>query len=164
MRPKRKKNKLLALCARGSYKVSFKACFVDLGGLEKHNFSTVLLENSRKRHSMVWFSINSHKATWACFRTGCHCPITALNSFKVELFVATPKLIVTTAKQVHTVAWLHCNSRKAAAFTINIPWHSNTLKRMHKWARSQLTAHSGSSRYITTEWCGYISTKALMGG
>ena len=73
---------------------------MDLGGLEKHNFSTVLLENSRKRHSMAWFSINSHKATWACFRTGCHCPIAALNSFKVELFVATPKLIVTTAKQV----------------------------------------------------------------
>ena len=34
---------------------------MDLGGLEKHNFSTALLENSRKGYGMVRFSVNSHK-------------------------------------------------------------------------------------------------------
>ena len=61
--PKRMITKPVALCAHGGYKASFEACLVDLGGLEKHNFSTVLLENSRKRHSMVRFSVNSHKAS-----------------------------------------------------------------------------------------------------
>ena len=36
---------------------------MDLGGLEEHNFSTVMLENSRKGHGMAWLSINSHKAS-----------------------------------------------------------------------------------------------------
>ena len=61
--PKRTITKPVALCARDGYKASFEACLVDLGGLEKHNFSTALLENSRKRHSMAWFSVNSHKAS-----------------------------------------------------------------------------------------------------
>ena len=70
---------------------------MDLGGLAKHNFSTALLQNSRKRHSTAWSSINSHKVSplGPVFER----PITALNSFKVELFVAMP----TTAKQV--VIW-----------------------------------------------------------
>ena len=41
------------------YEASFEACFVDLGCLEKHNFSTALLENSRKHHGIA---VNSHKA------------------------------------------------------------------------------------------------------
>ena len=61
--PKRTITKPVVLCARGGYKASFEACLVDLGGLEKHNFSTALLENSRKRHGMAWFSVNSHKAS-----------------------------------------------------------------------------------------------------
>ena len=47
----------------GRYKPRFEACFVDLGGLEKHKLSTALLENSRKCRSTAWFSINSHKAS-----------------------------------------------------------------------------------------------------
>ena len=61
------------------------ACFVDLGCLEKCSFSVVLLENSRKRHCMAWFSINSCKISplWAHFQTSCCCVIAVLNSFKV---------------------------------------------------------------------------------
>ena len=33
---------------------------MDLGCIEKHNFSTALLENIRKHHGIVWFSVNSH--------------------------------------------------------------------------------------------------------
>ena len=55
MTPKRTKTKLLALCARSSYKACFEACFVDWWGPEKHNFLTALLENSRKRHGMAWY-------------------------------------------------------------------------------------------------------------
>ena len=55
--------KPVALCARGGYKARFEACLMDLGGLEKHNFLIALLENIRKRHSMAWFSVNSHKAS-----------------------------------------------------------------------------------------------------
>ena len=47
-------------CPHGGYKASFEANFVDLGCIEKHNFSTAQLENSRKHHSIVWFSVNSH--------------------------------------------------------------------------------------------------------
>ena len=61
--PKRMITKPLALCAHGGYKASFEACLVDLGGLENPHFSTALLENSRKRHGMAWFSVNSHKAS-----------------------------------------------------------------------------------------------------
>ena len=46
--PEETKIKPVTLCAHGGYKANFEACFVDLGCLEKHNFSTVLLENSRK--------------------------------------------------------------------------------------------------------------------
>ena len=71
---------------------------MDLGGLEKHNFSTALLENSR--NVTVWRGSPSILTRLLplgpVFELVCHCPITALNSFKVELFVATP----TTAKQV----------------------------------------------------------------
>ena len=35
--PKRTITKLVVLCAHGGYKASFEACFVDLGGLEKHS-------------------------------------------------------------------------------------------------------------------------------
>ena len=35
---------------------------MDLGCLEKHNFSTTLLENSRKHQGVAWFFMNSHKA------------------------------------------------------------------------------------------------------
>ena len=55
--------KPVTLCAHGSYKASFEGCFVDLGCLEKHTFSIVLLENSRNHHSIAWFSVNSHKAS-----------------------------------------------------------------------------------------------------
>ena len=51
--PKRTITKPVVLCARGGYKASFEACLVDLGGLEKHNLSTALSENSRKRHGMA---------------------------------------------------------------------------------------------------------------
>ena len=34
-----------------------------LGCLEKHNFSTALLENSRNHHGIEWFSVNSQKAS-----------------------------------------------------------------------------------------------------
>ena len=61
--PKRTITKPVALCARGGYKTSFEACLVDLGGLEKHNFSIALSENSRKRHGMALFSVNFHKAS-----------------------------------------------------------------------------------------------------
>ena len=99
--PRRMITKPVALCARGrargGYKASFEACLVDLGGLEKHNFSTVLLENSRKCHGMAWFSVNSHKASplGPVFWTGC-CPPTVLDSFKLVIVAATTKLIVTT--------------------------------------------------------------------
>ena len=56
------KFELVTLWAYGSYKAIYEACFVDLRCLEKHNISTVLLENSRKHHSILWFSVNSHKA------------------------------------------------------------------------------------------------------
>ena len=36
---------------------------MDLGCLEKHKFLTALLENSRKHHNTVWFSVYSHKAS-----------------------------------------------------------------------------------------------------
>ena len=36
--PKEMKTKPVMLCAHGSYKGSFEACFVDLGCLEKRNF------------------------------------------------------------------------------------------------------------------------------
>ena len=39
------------------------ACFVTLRDLEDCNFSTVLLENSRKHHSMAQIYINSYKAS-----------------------------------------------------------------------------------------------------
>ena len=84
--PKRAKTKLVALCACSGYEVSFEACFVDLWDLEKHSFSTALLENSRKCHETVLFPLGPFS----------DCPIAVLNSFKVELFVATLKLIVTT--------------------------------------------------------------------
>ena len=38
--------KPVTLCAHGSYKASFEACFVDLECLEKHTFSKVLLETA----------------------------------------------------------------------------------------------------------------------
>ena len=53
------KIKLVMLCAHSGYEASFEACFVDLGCLEKHIFSSALLENSRKHHGIA---INSHKA------------------------------------------------------------------------------------------------------
>ena len=33
------------------------------GYIEKHNFSSSLLENSREHHGIAWFSVNSHKAS-----------------------------------------------------------------------------------------------------
>ena len=64
-KPKETKIKPVMLCAHGSYKDSFDACFVDLGCLEKHNFSTALLQNSRNHHGIKQFSVNSQKAS--CF-------------------------------------------------------------------------------------------------
>ena len=61
--PKETKTKPVTPHAHGGYKASFEACFVDLGWLEKHNFSTTLLENSRKHHGVAWFFVNSHKAS-----------------------------------------------------------------------------------------------------
>ena len=58
--PKGTKIKLVMLCAHGGYKASFEACFVGLGCLEKHNFSSALLENSKEHHGIAWFS---HKAS-----------------------------------------------------------------------------------------------------
>ena len=54
------KTKLVTPCPQVGYKASFEAYFVDLGCLEKHNFSTALLENSRKHHGIMLFSVNSH--------------------------------------------------------------------------------------------------------
>jgi len=100
-KPKETKIKPVMLCAHGSYKDSFDACFVDLGCLEKHNFSTALLQNSRNHHSIKQFSVNSQKAscfsTWVRFRTGCCRLMAVLNSFKVVIFATTTKLIVTTS-------------------------------------------------------------------
>ena len=62
-KPKGTKIKLVTLCAHGGYKATFEACFVGLGCLEKHNFSSALLENSREHHGIAWFSVNSHKAS-----------------------------------------------------------------------------------------------------
>ena len=62
MSPKRTKTSV-ALCSHGDNKASFEACFVDLGCLEKQNFSIELLENSRKHHAIVWLSLNPHKAS-----------------------------------------------------------------------------------------------------
>ena len=83
---------LIALSAHSGYQPNFEACYVDLGGLEKHDFSTALLENST-RHSIAWFSINSHKASplGPIFRL----TIAVLNGFKVVIFVAMTKMIVT---------------------------------------------------------------------
>ena len=36
---------------------------MDLGGVEKQSFSTVLLKNSRKCHGMAWISVNYHKVS-----------------------------------------------------------------------------------------------------
>ena len=44
--PEETKINPVTLCAHGSYKASFEACFVDLGCLEKHTFSKVLLETA----------------------------------------------------------------------------------------------------------------------
>ena len=38
---------------------SFGACLLDLGSLEKYNFSIALLENSRKHQVMAWVSVDS---------------------------------------------------------------------------------------------------------
>ena len=54
---KEMKIKPVILCAHGSY-ASFEACFMDLGRLEKHTFSTALLENSRNHHGRA-----RHKAS-----------------------------------------------------------------------------------------------------
>ena len=61
--PKEAKTKAVTPYAHGGYKASFEACFVDLGCLEKHNFSTTLLENSRQHHGVAWFFVNSYKAS-----------------------------------------------------------------------------------------------------
>ena len=42
-------------------RVSFEACFVDLGWLEKHNFQQCCWQQKASRHSV--FSVNSHKAS-----------------------------------------------------------------------------------------------------
>ena len=62
-RAKEMKIKPVTLCANGSYKASFEACFVDLECLKNHNLLTALLENSRNHHGIACFSINSHKAS-----------------------------------------------------------------------------------------------------
>ena len=46
---------------------------VNLGGLEKHNYSTALSENKRKRYSMALFSINFHETSFvAIVSTECY--------------------------------------------------------------------------------------------
>ena len=91
------KIKPVTLCAHGGYEASFEACFVDLGCLEKHNFSTVLLENSRKHHSIA---VNSHKALLfgpvSRLAVVAHCSVDC-DSFKVVIFAATTKLVVATS-------------------------------------------------------------------
>ena len=62
-KPKGTKIKLVTLCAHGGYNASFEACFVGLRCLEKHNFSSAQMENSREHHGIAWFSVNSHKAS-----------------------------------------------------------------------------------------------------
>ena len=51
--PKWTKIKLVTPCAHSGYKASFEACFVDLGHLEKQNFSSALLKNSREHHDIA---------------------------------------------------------------------------------------------------------------
>ena len=81
--PNRTITKLLVLCARSGYKVSFEACpqAHGLRSLVKHNSSTALSESSRKCHSMALFSFDftrllhlgpslvriRDKATWPFF-------------------------------------------------------------------------------------------------
>ena len=100
-KPEKTKIKPVMLCAYSSYKASFEACFMDLGCLEKHNFSTALLENTRNHHSIKQFSVNSQKpscfSTSVRFRTGCRRLMVVLNSFKVVIFATTTKVIVTTS-------------------------------------------------------------------
>ena len=78
------------------YKASFEASFVDLGCLDKHSFSTRLLENSRDHNSIAWFSVNSHKSSplGLISRLAVIVPWAVLNVFKVVKFVAMTKLIV----------------------------------------------------------------------
>ena len=69
---------------------------MDLGCLEKHNFSTALLENSRKHHGIA---VNSHKAHHSgLFPDWLSLPIAVLNGFKVVIFAATTKLVVTVIR------------------------------------------------------------------
>ena len=82
--PKRTITKPVVLCARGGYKASFETCLVDLGGLEKHNFSTALLENSRKRHGRRGsLSILTRLLHSGPFWTGCCHPTAVLNGFSL---------------------------------------------------------------------------------
>ena len=81
---------------------------MDLECLEKHNLLTALLENSRNHHGIACFSIYSHKAfplgliSW----TGYHRPMAGLNGFKVVIFAATTKLIVTTSTWVAVASYV----------------------------------------------------------
>ena len=73
---------------------------MDVGCLEKHNFAIVLLEKKQKHYTMVWFFVNSHKASPHSLVSGLAVirPIAVLNGFKVVIqFSATTKLIVTTS-------------------------------------------------------------------
>ena len=60
--PSEPKETKIRLSAHSGYRANFEACFMSIGCLEKHNFSTALLENSRNHDGMGWFSVNSHKA------------------------------------------------------------------------------------------------------
>ena len=94
--PIRRITKPVALCASSGYKASFEACLVDLGGLEKHNFNSAI-GNSRKHHSMAWFSVNSHKASPLEPVFELVVVVTAvLNGFKLVIVAVMTKLMVTT--------------------------------------------------------------------
>ena len=97
---KRMKTKPVALCAHCGYKASFEACFVaNSGCLEKHKFSTALLENSRNHHNMVWFSIHSYKASpsslFVDWLLSSHCRVEQFQSCNICSHIGTKGLLET---------------------------------------------------------------------
>ena len=65
---------------------------MDLGGIEKHNFSTALLENSRNCHGSP--SILTRLLHSGRFQTGCCRPAAVLNGFKPVIAAVTTKLTI----------------------------------------------------------------------
>ena len=87
------KIKPVMFCAHSDYEASFEACFMDLGCLEKQFFnSAVGKQQKASRH----IAVNSlcHSGPFPDWLSS---PIAVLNGFKVVIFAATTKLVVTTS-------------------------------------------------------------------